>query len=366
MKVLYDGFIFRAQKVGGINRYFENLVAHMPDELEPHLTVVKSQSAIFPRHPRLAVHRVPTWMNNLTHGGGLLTRTCLRGFELAAGCNLRHPTFYETLSSQPPKRSRRTPMVLTVHDAIDEIFASQLDPHGERVGFKRAAIEAADAILCVSESTKHDLQARYRIPDARIAVTHLATSLTAPSPASTGEVPRKPYVIFVGNRNVYKNFVRVLLAVAEARRAWSDLSLCVCGESFNYTEWELIQVLKLSKAVENLGFVDDARLAELYQASEALLYPSLYEGFGIPPLEAMACGTVVITSNRSSLPEVVGEAALLVNPDSSEEIVEAILRLRELGGERETLINAGKARAAQFSWARTSQQTLDVYRALAA
>lgn len=371
MRVFYDGFIFRAQKIGGIRRYFENLFTHFSAGIEAHLSLMLPQEAVSPLPAQPTLHCVPRWMSNLSHGGRTLSRLCLRGFELASGCDVVHPTFYETLSGYPAgrRRRRRTPMVLTVHDMLDEIFASQLDPHGVLADTKRVAIEGADAILCVSQSTRCDLQTRYAIPDERIVVTPLAASLREPSSdgSDKGPLPARPYVLIVGNRDFYKNFDRALSAFARAHDTWPELTLGVCGAPFNQAETEWIQALKLADAIHHLGFVSDAHLASLYQNADALLYPSLYEGFGIPPLEAMACGTVVITSNRSSLPEVVGDAALLVDPESTDEIADALLGLRDLSdAHRAALVTAGKNRAAEFSWTKTARVTADVYRALAA
>lgn len=363
MKIFYEGYVFNAQKVGGISRYFQNLVENLPADWEPHITLRRPPGRCFPRHPRLVTHRVPSWTDKIPRIRDAISRAYIRGFEAITACDVMHPTYYETLMYRPAF-SRRIPMVITVHDMIAEIFAAEVDPDGHMAAIKRAVIEAADAILCVSESTRHDLQAYYRIPDSRIVVTHLATNLAVSAVSTGGSIPNRPYVFSVGRRGAYKNFVRLLLALAKVRPAWPELSLYVCGAPIAPAEGELIRALGLIDAIHFVGYVDDDHLAQLYHNAEALLYPSRYEGFGIPPLEAMACGTVVITSNRSSLPEVVGDAALLVNPDSVEEIAVAILQLRDLGGRRDALIQAGKARVARFSWARTTEATMAVYRSL--
>jgi glycosyltransferase involved in cell wall biosynthesis len=129
-------------------------------------------------------------------------------------------------------------------------------------------------------------------------------------------------------------------------------------------EQELISALDLTGRVKNVGFVSDAHLAKLYRCSEALVYPSLYEGFGIPPLEAMSCGTLVICSNTSSLPEVVGDAAIMIDPTSVDELADAMLSLRSISG-RERLVEKGKKRAALFAWAETAKRTADLYEKIA-
>jgi glycosyltransferase involved in cell wall biosynthesis len=123
-----------------------------------------------------------------------------------------------------------------------------------------------------------------------------------------------------------------------------------------------LDALKIRKRVRNLGQVLDKHLAKLYRCSMAFVYPSMYEGFGIPPLEAMACGTVVIAANSPSIPEVVGDAAILFDPNSIDELTERILALPKLGSRREEYIRRGKDRAARFSWKNTAAKTFEIYR----
>jgi glycosyltransferase involved in cell wall biosynthesis len=143
------------------------------------------------------------------------------------------------------------------------------------------------------------------------------------------------------------------------------VALCVVGAPFNEREEKLILDLKLSDAIEQYGYVTDAHLAKLYRCSRAFVYPSFYEGFGIPPLEAMACGTAVIASNRSSIPEVVGDAGVLFDPASSDELADILPGLHGDEGLREQLIARGYERAKSFSWEKTAAQTVEIYRSLA-
>jgi glycosyltransferase involved in cell wall biosynthesis len=153
-------------------------------------------------------------------------------------------------------------------------------------------------------------------------------------------------------------------AFARAFAGNPDLALCVVGPPFKADEESLIAELKLTERIEHYGHAADAQLAKLYPRSHALVYPTLYDGFGIPPLEAMSCGTVAVVSNASSLPEVVGDAGLLFNPRALDELTDILLSLTDDEGLRHALIEKGRSRAAQFSWARTVAQTVEVYRAL--
>jgi glycosyltransferase involved in cell wall biosynthesis len=259
---------------------------------------------------------------------------------------------------------KRGKLVITIVDMIPEIFASELDRNGTETLAKRKAVEAADAIICISECTKRDLQERYAVPDCRITVTPLASHLSREMAFGLESVPEQPYVLFIGHRWVYKNFARALLALDRIAAKWPELVLCVVGEVLSPSEVELIRALNLIARIRPLGVVSDTQLAKLYRCSEGLLYPSLYEGFGMPPLEAMSCGTVVISSNGSSLPEVVGDAAILINPESVEEIAAALLSLRDLGSRRPAMIEQGFVRASKFSWDETARRTVELYRSL--
>jgi glycosyltransferase involved in cell wall biosynthesis len=177
-------------------------------------------------------------------------------------------------------------------------------------------------------------------------------------------VPERPYFLFVGGRNSYKNFDGLLQAMSHAVTRFPDSVVCVVGAAFSAAEAAQIESLGLTGHMEHYGHADDRHLAKLYHRSLALIYPSRYEGFGIPPLEAMACETVVVGANVSSVPEVVGQAGLLFNPDSSE-LTDILLALLDGAVNREDLIQKGRQRAKDFSWDKTAAQTVTVYQAVA-
>jgi glycosyltransferase involved in cell wall biosynthesis len=282
--------------------------------------------------------------------------------EGSRAIDIAHPTYY-TLLSQHEVSQYRCPVVITVWDMIHEVFP-QLDPSGYFVARKQRSIEAADAILCISENTKQDLIARYRVDEYKVRVTHLAANLE-PTPLNDDEdTPSRPYFLYVGARTGYKNFPGLLSAFAVAATIAPDIMLCVVGAPFASTEEQKIAEFGLSGKVENYGAVSDHELAALYQRSIALVYPSLYEGFGIPPLEAMQCGTVVVASNRSSIPEVVGDAGILFDPARVDELADILVHLARNPDARQPFIDRGYVRVRQFSWENTARQTVEVYRNL--
>lgn len=366
MRVLYDGYIFSAQQNGGISRYFANLIHRLPDDWTRIVRLGDTPNRSLLPHPQLQVQNGAPFSRVRPHRlAEALTRSYLEMLDRRSVYDLCHPTYYFKIPERPIRPDRR-PMVVTVFDMILERFASELDPTGVEIQAKRSMIESADAIICISQNTKRELQERYPISDEKITVTYLAGGIDRRMASDAARAMQRPYCVFLGNRGIYKNFVRTLLAFREIAEQWPELRLGVVGDKFRPSEVELLRALHLSKRVEALGFIGDEELATLYFHSEALIYPSLHEGFGIPPLEAMACETVVICSNTSSLPEVVGNAALMVNPESVEELAAALLSLRDLAERRTELIRRGLMQAAKFSWDETVRQTVAVYQSLVA
>lgn len=276
--------------------------------------------------------------------------------------DIAHPTYY-TLLTPWGIEEYRCPVVLTVWDMIHERF-SQHDPAGETASLKRKAIEAAQVVICISENTKKDLQEFYEVSESKIRVTHLASDLDVSRAFGSEPVPETPYFLYVGARYKYKNFNGLLDAFAKARLSRPDTTLCVVGPAFTDAELKLIAELGIAGGVVNYGHVSDAHLAKLYRCSIAFVYPSLYEGFGIPPLEAMACGTAVVASNRSSIPEVIGDAGLLFDPSLPDELTDILLLLLAGGAERGRLVEAGRRRAQMFNWDKTAAQTFEIYRSV--
>jgi glycosyltransferase involved in cell wall biosynthesis len=371
MRILYDGQIYDWQAAGGINRYFANVIGGLPEDFEPWLLVNQARDVNYPSHANLRVfvhgRRWPR-VESVSYRLGLYASRIRDRWLADALARQRfdvfHPTYYSLLTGRRIG-SHRAPTVLTVWDMIHELFPDTMDQAGEHAELKRKAILAADRIICISENTKRDLLARYAVPEERVAVTGLASEINASLSYGPEPVPERPYYLYVGSRSRYKNFDGLLRALARTISSRSDLALCVVGSPFTADEEKLIAELGLKENIEHRGYATDRHLAKLYRCSVALVYPSLYEGFGIPPLEAMSCGTVAVVSNVSSLPEVVGDAGVLFDPASCDELSDILMTLAENESRRQELIDKGRQRAAEFSWDKTAAQTVEVYRSLA-
>jgi len=372
MKILYDGHVYRMQAVGGISRYLVNLVNRLPDDWTPTITVGNTKPAEyqrlrFPIHRNLKLERFPF--------PGLRPRQLLNwasqkyfaGIESNGHFNLIHSVHHGSLAGGTRVRCR-TPFVLTVHDMIPEIYSQELDPQGHDANVKRKAAAAADAVICTSENTRKDLLERIPVPEQRLFVIPLASELSREMSLGDEPVPERPYFLFVGARKAgYKNFARLLEAFTRVAEKQKDLELLVVGPPWDSSERGLISELKMDGRIRNTGPVSDVYLARLYRCSLALVYPSLYEGFGIPPLEAMACGSLAVVSNTASLTEVTGKAAILIDPRFTDSIADGMWKVCSLDGEqRQEGINRGMAWAARFQWSKTACDTMAVYKTVAA
>lgn len=266
------------------------------------------------------------------------------------------------------------PTVLTVHDISYEIFPEYFHPlalRRMRLLIPQSARTATE-LITVSEASKTEMVQRYGLDPRRITVTMEAASAAFRvlsqekiQEATARFALRSRCLLAVGNLQPRKNIVRLLECFARLRRTDRiPHQLVLVGQKGWKGESITAHIDRLGLAADVLvtGFVSEEELVALYNHAEVFIYPSVYEGFGLPILEAMACGTPVITSATTSMPEVAGEAALLVDPLSEDAIQAAIQRLCEDGEVRQQLSRSGLARAAEFSWTKMAEETLAVYR----
>jgi glycosyltransferase involved in cell wall biosynthesis len=272
-----------------------------------------------------------------------------------------HETYYSLKSSAP----RNCKIVLTVHDMIHEKFGNLLNAgEQEVIRRKKASIERADHLICVSHNTKQDLLELIDLDPAKVSVVHHGSSLTVQQPATQSPLD-SPYLLYVGPRGYYKNFQTLLEAYGQEPLLHQNFQLVCFGSSeFSWAEQREMQRLGVLDRLLHLSG-DDQLLANLYGHAAAFVYPSLYEGFGIPPVEAMELGCPVVCSNAGSIPEVVGEAGRYFDPNNREDIAASILAVVNDSSLRTQLIAAGKLRAQLFSWDKCATETYAVYQKLA-
>jgi glycosyltransferase involved in cell wall biosynthesis len=272
----------------------------------------------------------------------------------------------------PP--ATRCRAVVTIHDCIHLMFPQYL-PGRMAYYYARAsmwsAVRKADRILTVSETSKRDILKFFDIPPEKVAVIYNAIDerfLSEPDEEQMDRVRQRyqldrPFLLYVGNIKPHKNLGRLIEAYALVRsRGLDDLRLVIVGDQISkYPPLrQAVHRHRLDKDVRFLGFQPYDTLSVFYRLSRAFVFPSLYEGFGLPPLEAMACGTPVVTSNVSSLPEVAGGAAILVDPYDPVSIADGIVRAVD-SALRNELIEKGLARARDFSWTQSAAATHQIY-----
>ncbi len=265
--------------------------------------------------------------------------------------------------------------VVTIHDCIHLMFPQYL-PNRAAYAYARASMWAAarrsDCILTVSEASKRDILHFFNVPPEKIVVVYNAIDDHFRETPPEDDVARvreryqldHQFVLYVGNIKPHKNLVRLIEAFAELRRGdFEEVKLLIIGDEISKLPAlrRAVHRHKLHKHVRFLGYVSDHTLAILYRLAAVFVFPSLYEGFGLPPLEAMASGTPVITSNVSSLPEVAGDAAVLVDPYDVDSIVDGLRRILGNPALAADLRRKGLERSREFSWERSVEKTRQVY-----
>jgi glycosyltransferase involved in cell wall biosynthesis len=354
IRVTFDHQIFSGQTYGGVSRYFCELAARIACMPSFRVRVV---APLFSNH-HLRVSCLPTlgvFMPALARTHRL--RAALSQFVAPGVTALTRPqVVHETYYARRPVAPRGAGVVVTVHDMIHERMPDLFPRNDPTSALKRQAVGRADHVICISERTRADLIDIFGIETSRTSVIYHGHDSTALIPDAGTSIPDRPYVLYVGGRGGYKNFARFVDAFAISR--WNK-EMCVVafgGPKFSAAEHEQFAALDVRHATG-----DDGSLAAFYAGATAFVYPSLYEGFGIPVLEAMALGCPVVSSNGGSIPEVGGDAAEYFDPKNIEDIAVALDRVLSSSAFRDQLKERGRRRIALFSWDRTAHQTAEVY-----
>lgn len=344
-------------KSTGISNYTKSVFPHLKT-LNP--TLLSSEN-----YDGFDCYLIP---NNLTPAQGRkghIDRLAWTQFQL--------PKIYQQLKSQllfspipeaPLYTSCR--FVVTSFDLIPLRFPNRLSPLAiYHKYYTPEVFKQAKHIICISESTARDVTKFYKIPSNKITPILLAYDSQHFRPVVAEDSKYRsqyPYFLYVGRHDPYKNISRLIVAFASLPSN-DESQLWLAGPSDDrYTPSlkKQVQELGLNHRVKFLEYVPYDDLPKIISGAIALVFPSLWEGFGLPVLEAMACGTPVITSNLSSLPEVAGDAAILINPYKVEELTDAMQAIANQSELRSQLSQLGLARASQFSWERTGQATVEV------
>jgi glycosyltransferase involved in cell wall biosynthesis len=356
LRVQFDDQIFRLQQRGGISRYFIELFnAFASDE---SLGI----KAIIPRFTTSDQLLESGWGYRLP---AYLDRQRLRvlGNRLSSGirsAQLVHRTYYQASYLSPDTAETKT--VITIHDMIPELFPEYF-PNGNPHFDKQRFVQHADLILCVSENTKRDLVKVYGAPSAPVVVTSLGVSDTFSSGARQEPLLQEPYVLFVGNRDGYKDFTVLARAFAETPLPGDFRLIAIGGGTWTESEVALLEALEIAHRVVRMD-LDDGSLARVYAHAVCFVFPARYEGFGLPTLEAMASGCPTILANAPVHAEVGGDAAVYFAAGDHQDLARALHEVTDDLQLRERSRTGGRERAARFPWRETARLTAAAYKTL--
>ncbi|WP_298716210.1 glycosyltransferase family 1 protein [Chitinophaga sp.] len=365
MKVCFDHQIFTMQRYGGISRYFANICNSLEarEDAECKLLVLYSrnqyiQDRQFPMPPFLAERLLKKYRKQAKWNEKYARRHIQK-----SEFDVLHPTYYHPYFLEGLKK----PFVITVHDMIHELFPEYFSTNEIYVQYKRETITRADHLIAISESTKNDLQRIYNIPEEKITVVYHGyqenPALLHADKDTAFTLPFREYVLFVGDRAGYKNFGRFVQAVKPVLERYDINLVCAGGGDFGVAEKEMLYRAGIQNRAKQIS-ATETQLNSLYQNALAFIYPSLYEGFGLPILEAFRNNCPIITSNTSCFQEVGGEAAVYFDPyqiDEMAQSIDAVINSKELSGQ---LRAKGAQRLGRFSMERCMEGTMDVYRKL--
>ncbi len=368
-KIALDGIVFEQQAVGGISRIYQEILPRLCDldqSLVVSLLTGGPLAQTLPRHPRITHETLAYWQQHL-RPGRYFARARWHGRSRALAAWLdkqREDLFHSTNYTLP--NGWRGPVVITAYDLIykrfPQLFAT---PEAERtrVQIEQAVLDA-DLVICISASTRADLLDYYNLDPAKLRVIPLGVSPVF-SKMAAGPLPgagERPFLLYVGRRGKHKNFATLLAAYARWDGRQAD-DLLVAGDPWTAEEMRRLNDLGVTGKVRLKTAVSDQELALLYNQAAAFVYPSLYEGFGLPLLEAMACGCPVVASRIPTSLEVGAAVPYYFAPESGDDLLLALdAALR--GGRSAAPITEGIRQAAAYSWENSARQTLEVYRAL--
>ncbi len=369
MEIFFDHKIFSLQNYGGPSRYFVNLANKLneietvnakifsPIHINYMLSGVSKNNIGFANKIPFAgfLGKSNTFKNNIIKINNRVNNFYIKKRKP----DIIHTTYY---GNDFPIETNN--LVVTVYDLIHEIFAEEYTSKNNHLP-KKDILDRAKQIICISESTKKDLIKFYNIREEIITVTHLSNSLASNNDSpqiSKTRLPKK-FFLYVGSRWKYKNFSQLLHVLNYNKNLHNEFDLVTFGGGkLTHDEKKLIKKLGLNhnKIIQIDG--NESLLRDLYKQAEFFIYPSRYEGFGIPILESFSQECPVLCSNTSSFPEVAGDAAIFFDPNDIESISKSIEKITHSGELRQKLIKSGNERLQKFSWTKCASETLNVYK----
>ena len=362
MRVAVDHQVTSLQDAGGMSRYHYELARHLRarDDLSLDLLLGGQRSLLQFQELQGARVRVEAWKSRLRPG---YLRYAMNALWTAAIAPVRgrYDIYHATYQRWEPAIRHRA-LVATHHDATQERFPHLFRNAAAIRERKRRLYARAEMVICVSESSRQDLTEIYGVDASRTRVVHHGITPIGEASAATDAGKERPYVLYVGSRSAYKNFLALVDAFARTDASRAMRLVVAGGGEWTDTERAAIAGAGLADRIELQPRVEEAQLGALYRGATLLVYPSLYEGFGLPPLEAMSAGCPVLVSHRSSLPEICGDAAYYFDPAMKGALEYELSRLLADPVLRSTKVATGRAWVRRYTWETAAAATLEVYR----
>lgn len=352
MKVLFDHQIFHYQ-YGGASKYFAMLLKHLPREAWS--TTARFSSNEYVR----AAGLFPT-CRRAFRGQTVIAELVNRPLTQCALRRGRYDVFHQTnFSVSDLKANGEKPMVTTFHDTNLSTF----DPHPHIVERQRISLERADAIICVSQHTAQDMLSLFHVEEKKVHVIYHGIERPDLSSLPPERLCAHPYILYVGRRSEYKNFTRFIDAFSEVRAHHPSLHVVCTGAPFSKTELASFEECGISQVMHSI-YASEEEMLRLYRDAELFVFPSLYEGFGMPILEAWTCHCPVVLSRASCFPEIAADAAEYFEARDTEAMAHAICSVLESSSLRQELIARGEQRVSLFSWQRCADEHMKIYESL--
>ena len=363
MNIYYDYQVFFIQKYGGVSKYFINLSNQLKEKHN-----VKIISPIYTNYylknfdsntAKKIIYLSKIYKNTRT-----LSRI-INNYYTKIYCLINRPDiFHFTFYSDKIYLKKKFPFIITVYDLIHEIYAKKFDYTGHS-RLRLEYLNNADKIICISNNTKKDLLKFYNIDEKKISVIYLGFDKSKNFKTTEENLVRDPFLLYVGDRTKYKNFKNFISAFSKSSKLKKDFKvICFGSNKFSLDEINFFNSLNLKKnQVIHISGTDE-ELNFIYSRAHAFIFPSLYEGFGLPLLEAMNMGCPVICSNTSSFPEVIDGGAETFDPTKEDDIVYKIEKVVYSDENIQKLKLKSKEILEKFSWEKCASETLEVYKKL--
>jgi glycosyltransferase involved in cell wall biosynthesis len=364
MKIFYDHQVFSLQNAGGAARYYFELIKHLQLQLDRRIVVALGLNHSVYSFPDLRSENTFVFSRRTNLSPGVLRYSLNEALVSASAIShgkfdIYHPTLYRAM----PFVNRRR-IVVTHHDCSHERFPEMFRNTRKVIQAKRKLYAEADAIISVSEFSRQELISYYDLDPGKIFTVYHGFEPFAldSSKSDQGSRPIRPYLLFVGFRRTYKNFDFLLESYAESKLLNHYDLVTVGGGEFSSDELKEIKRLGLDGKVQNLQDVSEVHLAGLYRKAALFVYPSLSEGFGFPPLEAMSQGCPVLASQSSCIPEICGDAAFYFDPTDRSDCIRNLEHALASDASRSIMRERGFQQVKKYQWDETANATYEVYR----